>query len=613
VADVRWFSEQPVAQQKHFKAHCKELHVSDRVMKQTLTIGLVMIVGALVVTLHQMMNSKFEFTFHRGDSVSLDTGPNPCNRWSSHSLESRPDPSLDASNASLRNPTCRPFPEAPTSSIVPWDHANFANVMASKFNAQNELESLLDFCPQPNGCSASGWSITVVVPCFKRISRFEEITSAIAASSARIDRIIFTLNGSPEQSAFMTKIDAFKANPDVLAKNIKVDTLSSSLEIGFYFRFQAALLLDTQFVAFIDDDQHVGPSFLLDCLKLLHIKKTLGVCGVRGATYKTGSAEWRSTLGRTTESQYVIMRSIESDSSMLDSLFSAFVMPASWVKLIFRERFWSIKTGEDLTIPYLLRKYAGVPAHAINPSGYQAEIYNSDLRSWNDLPYVSDVHDSKRDGFVQESASRQDNYLRARILEQHRSRGEFFRWAAYEKLNKTLIVIGNQRQAHYVVKHMPHVLESQNTGLNSTCQKGVRFSMCSKNVIHSGFAIAVVADNSMDDGATSVEDEIFSILGIDMNDIENYYSNAIHRFLNGWDFVRAPSFEFTFSDILLNFGAVLRGTSPSEVIIINDGGPESAAAALTCRLGNVGHISVVETGEAHASFFQTFTGAMRRG
>jgi hypothetical protein len=41
---------------------------------------------------------------------------------------------------------------------------------------------------------------------------------------------------------------------------------------------------------------------------------------------------------------------------MLDSMFSSYIMPASWVKLIFRERFWSVKTGEDLTIPYMLRK-----------------------------------------------------------------------------------------------------------------------------------------------------------------------------------------------------------------------------------------------------------------
>jgi hypothetical protein len=131
-------------------------------------------------------------------------------------------------------------------------------------------------------------------------------------------------------------------------------------------------------------------------------------------------------------------------------------------------------------------------------------------------------------------------------------------------------------------------------------------------LVSSGFAIAIVADNSMDDGAATAEDEILSVLGLDMNDRENYNSNAIHRFLNGWDYVRAPSYQFTFSDILLNLGGVLRGTSPREVIIINDGGPESAAAALTCRLGNVKHITIVGTEDGPPSFFQDFTGSMRR-
>jgi cellulose synthase/poly-beta-1,6-N-acetylglucosamine synthase-like glycosyltransferase len=138
---------------------------------------------------------------------------------------------------------------------------------------------------------------------------------------------------------------------------------------------------NTKFVAFIDDDQCVGPSFLLDCLKLLHVKKSLGVCGVRGGTYKVGSSEWRSVLDTTKDNQYNIVGS-GGGSSNLDSLFSSYVMPASWVKLIFRKRLWTMKTGEDITIPYLVRKYAGVPGFIIpKPAGYVEEIYSDEPRS----------------------------------------------------------------------------------------------------------------------------------------------------------------------------------------------------------------------------------------
>jgi hypothetical protein len=594
-------------------------HVPVRVIMRFCLIVIVVVTsGALTFNLiggiDSPISSKVRITVMNREPSVPNFHSNVSSSELSHSNVSSSEVSVCACDRAPSKNDLRPivFPsDLPTSSVVTADFANFANVVGS-LNVGNHMNDPLDLCPQPTGCSAPDWSLSVIIPCYKRISRFEEVTSAIAASSARIDRIIFVLNGSPDEQAFRNKFDAFKTNPDVLAKKIRIDIISSTLEVGFYFRFQVAQVLDTQFVAFIDDDQHVGPSFLLDCLKLLHIKKSLGVCGVRGATYKVGSSEWPSVLETTKDNQYNIFGS-NGGSSNLDSLFSSYVMPASWVKLIFRERLWTLKTGEDLTIPYLLRKYAGVPGFAIpKPAGYEEEIYGGEQRSWKDSPYVSDVHDSKREGFIQPGEPRQDNFLRTEIIEQHRSRGDFFRWAAGEKLQKKLVVIGGLRQAEYVVKHLPHVLQPQTVDSNETCQKGVRFLKCSKNLVSSGFAIAIVADNSMDDGAATAENEILSVLGLDMNDRENYNSNAIHRFLNGWDYVRAPSFEFTFSDILLNLGGVLRGTSPREVIIINDGGPESAAAALTCRLGNVKHITIVGTEDGPPSFFQNFTGSMRR-
>ena len=116
----------------------------------------------------------------------------------------------------------------------------------------------------------------------------------------------------------------------------------------------------------------------------------------------------------------------------------------------------------------------------------------------------------------------------------------------------------------------------------------------------SGHAIAIVADNSLDDGAASAEDAILSILGIDMRDELNYHSTSIYRYLNGWDFPRAPAPTFTFSDLLLNLGAVMRAERAGEVIILaGDGGAEAAVAALVARLCRVSRITVVDTGTCH--------------
>jgi hypothetical protein len=114
------------------------------------------------------------------------------------------------------------------------------------------------------------------------------------------------------------------------------------------------------------------------------------------------------------------------------------------------------------------------------------------------------------------------------------------------------------------------------------------------------YAIAIVADNSLDDGTASAEDAILSILGIDMRDELNYHSTSIYRYLNGWDYPRAPAPTFTFSDLLLNLGAAMRVERAKEVVVLaGDGGAEAAAAALVARLCSVPRITVVDTGTCH--------------
>ena len=460
------------------------------------------------------------------------------------------------------------------------------------------------------GCDPEAWSLTVVVPFFKRISRFEEVTSAIVASTARIDRIIFALNGSPLERDIMEKVKEFKQHEIVLQRNIAVDTIVSSLEIGFYFRFMVAQVLDTSFVAFIDDDQIVGPDFLQICLQSMHIQNFFGLCGVRGATYVVGSPAWFSvwTQDGNQSGQFADYATINLPGAARDSLWSVMVMPASFVKLIFRERLWTSKTSEDITIPYLMRKYAGVNSNIVSNYediydiyGYRTEIYGGENRSWDGLAgHPPGIHESNRHGLVS-TGDRAHNFLRYEVLEHHQQRGEFLKWAArVPSRQRTLVAIGSNSQAHFVLSKLPHVLQGQRGSKVGSCELGVVWQHCSRNIVAAGYAIAVIADNSLDDGAASAEDAILSILGIDMRDELNYHSTSIYRYLNGWDYPRAPAPTFTFSDLLLNLGAVMRAERAKEVIILaGDGGAEAAAAALVARLCRVPRISVVDTGTCH--------------
>jgi hypothetical protein len=484
---------------------------------------------------------------------------------------------------------------------------NFGNLL--RFDGLHELageDVAMDHCLS-EGCNPEAWSLTVVVPFFKRISRFEEVTSAIVASTARIDRIIFSLNGSPLEREILEKVKEFKQDKVVLQRSIAVDTIVSSLEIGFYFRFMVAQVLDTSFVAFIDDDQVVGPEFLEICLRSMHIQKFFGLCGVRGATYVVGSPAWFSvwTQDGNQSHQFADYAAIDLPGAARDSLWSVMVMPASWVKLIFRERLWTSKTAEDKTIPYLIRKYAGVNSNIVSNFediydiyGYRSEIYGGENRSWNGLAgHPPGIQESHRHGLI-EKGDRAHNYLRYEVLEHHQQRGEFAKWAArVRSRQRTLVVIGSKIHAQYVVRKLPHFLQKQSGNKVGSCKLSVVWQQCSPNILAPGHAIAIVADNSLDDGAASAEDAILSILGIDMRDELNYHSTSIYRYLNGWDYPRAPAPTFTFSDLLLNLGAVMRAERAKEVVILaGDGGAEAAAAALVARLCRVPRITVVDTG-----------------
>jgi hypothetical protein len=486
---------------------------------------------------------------------------------------------------------------------------NFGNLLRNGSVHELAGEDVpMDHCLS-DGCRLDAWSLTVVVPFFKRMSRFEEVTNAIVASTARIDRIIFVLNGSPLEREILGKVAEFKRHESVVGRSIVVDTIVSSLEIGFYFRFMVAQVLDTSFVAFVDDDQIVGPDFFEICLQSMHIQKFFGLCGVRGGTYIVGSPAWHSAWkDRKQGHNFIDYAATWGPGASLDSLWSVMVMPASWVKLVFRERLWTSKTSEDFTIPYLVRKYAGVNSNSVSTEsdihdifGYTTEIYREDNRSWDGLvPVPLGIHESKRHGLIDKN-DRAHNYLRYEVLEHLRQRGEFLKWAASApSRQRTLVVIGSKIQARFVASKLPHILQGQSGGKIGSCELGVVWQHCSPNVVAADYAIAIVADNSLDDGTASAEDAILSILGIDMRDELNYHSTSIYRYLNGWDYPRAPAPTFTFSDLLLNLGAAMRVERAKEVIILaGDGGAEAAAAALVARLCKVPRITVVDTGTCH--------------
>jgi hypothetical protein len=430
----------------------------------------------------------------------------------------------------------------------------------------------------------------------KRPANFHRVFQAVLDSSAAVSRIIFTINGSPFAEQFRSLIDEARQHAAVAARGVRMDIVESSAEVGFYFRFSAALLLDTQFVAIIDDDMVIGPRFLSHCLKLLHTKQFYGLLGSRGDNSAWGQSGGAENVGR---------RSFALQGVLSDDIWSVFVMPSSWVKLLFRERLWTTVTGEDMTIARAVRKYLGLPAFIV-PGALQLNSMQN--RSWTD------------DAGVQEPLhlhrllpNRHHRPVRTSLRQQLWWRGDPLLWTRTASSGARMAVLSSAQQAAALLKVQPPWME-ENPDYDSDaaeCSSGhMQWSAhereqhwsdvmleppapqqgfkCSRMVLLPGCSIALAPDLSRSDGGVSAENDILAALHMSTRDAAVLYSPAIHRMLNGWDAPGGTDHARQLADVVLHLGTVLRAARPHSLFVFNDGSPVAAAAVLAAKMEGVG-------------------------
>ena len=234
-------------------------------------------------------------------------------------------------------------------------------------------------------------SVTVVITCFLRPHVIARVIESYLNQHANIQSIIVYLSGSPVQDEYLEILRP------IIKQHPEVGLVDSTINMGYFGKLQVAIQTFTDFVVFADDDIVQGER-VIEALIAGHYGSYPGVLGVRGARYICSPQEM---IGKrspgTGELSDLELCSQASDSthwvpksgSEVDTLFSFWLLPSDWVRVLFMEQPVTYRTAEDMHISYMVRKYLGKATYLLQS---QYSDYNGNLgmeiggsnRSWVD-------------------------------------------------------------------------------------------------------------------------------------------------------------------------------------------------------------------------------------
>lgn len=225
--------------------------------------------------------------------------------------------------------------------------------------------------------------ITVVLNCYKRPEYLEKQIESIQNQTVKPNDIWVWYNKPENEPQY-----------DLSGLGVKVSTNNHNYK--FHGRFAFALLAQTEYVAFFDDDTIPGPKWFESCLETMETNP--GILGCSGVVvnsdnyqdhYKVGWAH-----GINNEEPYEV-----------DLVGHAWFLKKEWLKYMWYEEPISWDNGEDMQFSYLCQKYGNiktiVPPHPIN----NKEIWGSTVREFGDdnkASFKKTNHTSLRNYIVKE-------------------------------------------------------------------------------------------------------------------------------------------------------------------------------------------------------------------
>ena len=213
--------------------------------------------------------------------------------------------------------------------------------------------------------------ITVILCAYNRPHLLQEQIAAIKNQSVPVSDIWLWYNRGSE--------------PQISISDIKVACCNHNFK--FFGRFSFAMLVQTEYVAFFDDDTIPGEHWLKSCLDYMQSHEgILGTTGIQllKKTYANHvKVGWNGTGGTNEAIKEV------------DLIGHAWFLKKAWLQYLWYEEPVSWDNGEDIHLSYVVKKYANIPSYVLPHPQDDLSVWGSikgseygsdDQASWKKKP-----------------------------------------------------------------------------------------------------------------------------------------------------------------------------------------------------------------------------------
>jgi hypothetical protein len=187
--------------------------------------------------------------------------------------------------------------------------------------------------------------ITTILNVYRRPQNLEEQIAAI--------------RGQTVESKIWVWVNHHEDNADFSFDGLDVDrVVRSDHNFKYHGRFALALLCDTEFVAFFDDDTIPGKLWYKNCLSTMATHS--GILGGAGVTLNTPVYD---IPGYTWQHERVGWPSQNEEIQQTDLVGHAWFMKRWHVNYLWRGIPFTLENAEDIQLSYLAQRYGGIKTY----------------------------------------------------------------------------------------------------------------------------------------------------------------------------------------------------------------------------------------------------------
>jgi len=252
--------------------------------------------------------------------------------------------------------------------------------------------------------------ITVVLTLYKRPQNLKEQIEAIRNQTVKPKEIWLWINEEDSLYHFDPHVVEYFDDKLRTLEGIGVDRyFCNNHNWKFYGRFAVALLADTKYLAFFDDDTIPGKRWFENCLNTMQTSE--GLMGSAGVKLHSNTYNPHTRVGWPNPNKEVERVSLVGH---------AWFMKREWLPYLWREKIPTFDNGEDIQLSYCLQKYGKietfVPPHPAHNKDFWGstkgnELGIDDVASSNNNEKSHKEFFSERDMCVQNALSNGWNAL----------------------------------------------------------------------------------------------------------------------------------------------------------------------------------------------------------